>query len=256
MTFTNNFKLESYDNSIKNAYLNAKDKIACCTSDFTKFDMNAFSKVEDRPATEEDIADVQQQLAQSFNDPNYELVNFGHCFNYSDVAPSVAPYGWDANPCANYFENGKMTYYSTGNTQVALGPVEYVGKFPERVDIPCLPSIDEINAIPTDILTVTQGAQYVDLGDAYVNWEIAGTQGTMAPPSYIPPMNAPRPNNHIGFGPKQVTARHVHNAYVPAAQSVVQQLISGTFVPSGQPVKPARLRSFEGTVFGRVEVQE
>jgi len=71
------------------------------------------------------------------------------------------------------------------------------------------------------------------------------------------PQAPTRSRNHIGFGPKNIVAKHVANGYVPPAQSLVQQLIGGTYVPPViQQTRREVLRSFEGTVFGRVEVRE
>jgi hypothetical protein len=64
-----------------------------------------------------------------------------------------------------------------------------------------------------------------------------------------------RTRNHIGFTPKKIVAKHVIGGYVSPAQSVVQQLINGLYNPP-QQTRPTILRSFEGTVFGRVVVKE
>lgn len=68
-----------------------------------------------------------------------------------------------------------------------------------------------------------------------------------------------RPKNHIGFGPKRVTAKHQAHAYQPQGFYVggyqVQMGVAGAFVQTAPP-QEQKLRSFEGTVFGRIEVQE
>ncbi len=206
----------------------------------------------ERPATEADIEEIQRQLSQVANDPNLTLTTI-HAIDYKNIPG----FEQTANGCTYYNDIYGMTnavshdhlkdLNSIKNVPLVADGSEWVWPKPEK-------SLRESYLDAMELFTSTDGP--FKLVEGHTNDAIQ-TQFQKINTAVIPGPNAQRLRNHIGFVPKKIVAKHVAGGYKPAAQSVVQQLISGNYsAPQTVKTRQQTLRSFEGTVYGRVVINE
>jgi len=158
-----------------------------------------------------------------------------------------------------------ITVTITNNESVNYTPIEVPATASDIEDIQR--QLAQVCTNPNMVFVTGLGV--FDSGEEYEEWKISNEsyesfwarKRSALAPSTIPPLNAPRPRNHIGYSPKRVIAKHVPGGYQQ------QQVVYGSpkfYNPINTPqsrhvpikVIQSVLRSFEGTVHGRMEVTE